>query len=108
MAFMLMQLFGSGVSALDTFLAMLGLGIHCGSCHSWAVIMNCYGEAQQKIAAAAQKSNLLNEINAMKAKGIEQVIHNGKAMWPLTISYIPKSRFSKKITCSTHINCCHS
>ena len=28
-----------------------------------------------------------NEINAMKAKGIEQVIDNGKAIWPLTVSY---------------------
>jgi len=48
MAFMLIQLFGVGVTALDTVLGMLGLGIHCGSHCSWAVVMNHCGEAQQK------------------------------------------------------------
>jgi len=36
---------------------------------------------------AVQKSNLQNEINALKDKGIEQVMDNGKAIWPLTVSY---------------------
>jgi len=48
MAFILIQLFGSGVTALDTVLGMLGLGVHCGSHCSWAVVMNHCGEAQQK------------------------------------------------------------
>jgi len=48
MAFMLIQLFGNSVTALDTVLGMLGLGIHCGSHCSWAVVMNHCGEAQQK------------------------------------------------------------
>jgi len=87
MAFMLIQLFGNSVTALDTVSGMLGLGIHCGSHQSWAVVMNCCGEAQQKVADAVQKSNQQNEINTMKEKGIEPVMDNGKAIWPLTISY---------------------
>ncbi len=87
MAFMLVQLFGNGITALDAVLGMLGLGVHSGSRPSWAVVMSRCGEVQQKVADALQKINLQNEIKIMKEKGIEPVMDNGKQIWPLTVSY---------------------
>jgi len=43
--------------------------------------MSCCGKALQCDA----KTNLQNEINAVKAKGIQLVMENGKSIWPLTI-----------------------
>jgi len=76
-AYMLMQLFGNGVTGLDTLLGMLGLGVHSGSRRSWAIVMSHCGKAQQAVADAVQKTNLQNEINAMKGKGIQPVMENG-------------------------------
>ncbi len=49
--------------------------------------MSHCGEVQQNIVDAVQKSNLQNEINAMKEKGIKPVMENGKAIWLVMISY---------------------
>jgi len=87
-AYMLMQLFGNGVIGLDTLLGMLGLGVHSGSHCSWAFLMSCCREAQQKVADAVQKQNLHNEITMMKLKGIQQIMNQGQPIiWPLTVSY---------------------
>jgi len=40
--------------------------------------MSYCGEAQQTVANVVQKQTLHNEITAMKAKGIQQVMDNGK------------------------------
>jgi len=86
-AYMLMQLFWNGVTGLDMLLGMLGLGVHSGSRRSWALLMSCCGEAQQKVADAVQKQNLHNEIAVMQSKGIQQIMDQGKPKWPLTVSY---------------------
>jgi len=49
--------------------------------------MSHCGEVQQNKVDAVQKSNLQNEINAMKEKGIKPVMENGKAIWLVMISY---------------------
>jgi len=63
----MMQLFGNGISGIDTMLSiMLGIAVHSGSYSSWDAIANQLGVAQQKVANAVQRTNLLNEIEEMK------------------------------------------
>jgi len=65
-AYLMMQLFGNGISGIDTMLGMLGIAVHSGSHSSWDAIANQLGVAQQKVASAVQESNLLNKIEEMK------------------------------------------
>jgi len=52
----MMQLFGNGISCIETMLGMLGIAIASGNCTSWTTIGNWLGVAQQKVADAVQKS----------------------------------------------------
>jgi len=80
-------MFGSGITAMDSMLGMLGIGVHCGSRRCWSVIADRVGMAQQKVADDIQKINLQNEIKAMQEKGIEQVLDGDRWIWPLTVMY---------------------
>ncbi len=82
-----MEMFGCGITALDTLSGMLGIGAHCGSCRCWKVIASRVGMAQQKVADELQKRNLQNEIKAMQEKGIQPVLDGERWIWPLTIMY---------------------
>jgi len=82
-----MEMFGCGITALDTLSGMLGIGAHCGSCRCWKVIASRVGMAQQKVADELQKHNLQNEIKAMQEKGIQPVLDGERWIWPLTIMY---------------------
>jgi len=82
-----MQMFGSGITAMDSLLGMLGIGVHCGSRHCWSVIADHVGMVQQKVADDIQKINLQNEIKAMQEKGVEPVLDGERLIWPLTGMY---------------------
>jgi len=56
LAYLMMQLFGNGISCIETMLGMLGIAIASGNCTSWTTIGNWLGVAQQKVADAVQKS----------------------------------------------------
>ncbi len=86
-AYLMMQLFGNGISGIDTMLGMLGIAVHSGSHGSWDAIANRLGVAQQKVADVVQNQNLTNEIEEMKKLGIQQVKDKGKDIWPLTCTY---------------------
>ncbi len=86
-AYLMMQLFGNGISGIDTMLGMLGIAVHSGSHSSWDAIANQLGVAQQKVASAVQETNLLNEIEEMKKKGVQPVDDKGRKICPLTCTY---------------------
>ncbi len=86
-AYLMMELFGNGLSSLDTMLGMLGIAVHSGLCSSWAAISHHLGVAQQAVADNVQIMNLEKEIEAMKECGIKQVQDKDNMVWPLTCTY---------------------
>jgi len=63
-----MQMFGCGITTMDTLLGMLGLGVHCGSHQCWSEIATHIGIAQQKVTDEIQKINLQNKMTTMQER----------------------------------------
>jgi len=84
LAYLMMQLFGNGISSIETMLGMLGIAITSGNHTSWATVGNRLGVAQQSVADVVQKMNLENEIKAMEQCGVKQIDDKGIMKWPLT------------------------
>jgi len=61
-----MQLFGNGITSLDTMLGMLGIQVHKGSVPEWMKIAETVGKAEHKVADETQYNNLLLEIKMTK------------------------------------------
>jgi len=73
-AYLMMMMFGNGITGLDTMLGMLGIAVHSSSATAWAEIANRLGIAQQKVADACQEQNIENEIKAMQELGITPIM----------------------------------
>jgi len=54
-----MQLFGNGITSMDTMLGMLGIQVHKGSVLEWMKIAEMVGKAEHKIADEMQYKHLL-------------------------------------------------
>ncbi len=87
LAYLMMQLFGNGISSIETMLGMLGIAITSRNCASWATVGNWLGVAQQKVADVVQKINLENEIKAIEQYGVQQIEDKGVMKWPRTCTY---------------------
>jgi len=86
-AHLMTQMLGLGRTALDTILGMLGIAKTAGSQIAWASVRLAVGMAQQHLADCAQVENRAAEIAAMQMAGIQPVLHNGRLLWPLTVSF---------------------
>ena len=73
----MMQLFGNGISSIETMLGMLGIAVTSGNRTSWATVGNRLGVVQQSVADVVQKMNLENEIKAMEQCSIKQIDNKG-------------------------------
>jgi len=87
LAYLMMKLFGNGISSIETMLGMLGIAVTSGNCNSWATIGNWLGVVQKNVADVVQKNNLENEIKVMEQCGVQQIEDKGIMKWPLTCTY---------------------